>query len=81
MISPALALAFAGALVPVLFSYGGSHTVTFMAAEVRDAPRTLPRGLVMGVLGVIALYLAVNLACLRAWVQKNLLARKPPLPT
>ena len=63
---PGLWLAFAGALVPVLFSYGGAHTTTFMAGEVRDAQRTLPRGLVIGVLGVIALYLAVNLACLRA---------------
>jgi APA family basic amino acid/polyamine antiporter len=59
-----LVLAFANALVPVLFSYGGSHTTTFMAAEVRDSARTLPSGLVLGVLGVIALYLAVNLACL-----------------
>lgn len=59
-----LALAFAAALVPILFSYGGSHTTTFMAAEVRDAARTLPRGLVIGVLAVVALYLAVNLACL-----------------
>jgi basic amino acid/polyamine antiporter, APA family len=61
-----LLLAFAGALVPILFSYGGAHTTTFMAGEVRDVQRILPRGLVIGVLGVIALYLAVNLACLRA---------------
>jgi basic amino acid/polyamine antiporter, APA family len=57
--------AFAAALVPVIFSYGGSHTATFMAGEVREPERTLPRGLVLGVLGVIALYLAVNVACLR----------------
>jgi APA family basic amino acid/polyamine antiporter len=77
-ISPSLALAFAAALVPVLFSYGGSHTTTFMAAEVRDAARTLPRGLVMGVLGVITLYLAVNLACLRALGAQELAQSKTP---
>jgi APA family basic amino acid/polyamine antiporter len=65
-IGPSLTIAFAGALVPVLFSYGGSHTTTFMAAEVRDAARTLPRGLVMGVLGVVGLYVAINLACLHS---------------
>jgi APA family basic amino acid/polyamine antiporter len=73
-----LTAAFAGALVPVLFSYGGAHTTTFMAAEVRDAPRTLPRGLVMGILGVIALYLAVNLACLRSLGAAGLAATKTP---
>ncbi len=73
-----LAAAFAGALVPVLFSYGGSHTTTFMAAEVRDAPRTLPRGLIMGILGVIALYLAVNLACLNSLGADGLARSKTP---
>jgi APA family basic amino acid/polyamine antiporter len=58
--------AFAAALVPVLFAYGGWHTATFVASEVKDAPRTLPRGLVLGVSGVILLYLAVNLVCLMA---------------
>jgi APA family basic amino acid/polyamine antiporter len=61
-----LLTAFAAAMVPVLFAYGGSHTTTFMAGEVRDPRRDLPRGLVLGVLGVVALYVAVNLVCLRA---------------
>ena len=49
-----------------------------MAAEVRDAPRTLPRGLVVGILGVIALYLAVNLACLRSLGAAGLAESKTP---
>ena len=72
------ATAFAAALVPVLFSYGGAHTTTFMAAEVRDVRRVLPRGLVMGILGVIALYLAVNVACLRALGSAGLAQTKAP---
>ena len=38
-----LITAFAAALVPVMFAYGGSHTTTFMAGEVRDPMRTMPR--------------------------------------
>jgi APA family basic amino acid/polyamine antiporter len=58
-----IAPALAAALVPVLFAYGGWHTTTFMAAEVCDARRNLPRGLVLGVLGVTVLYLGVNFVC------------------
>jgi basic amino acid/polyamine antiporter, APA family len=57
--------AFAAALVPVLFAYGGSHTTTFMAGEIREPRRNLPWGLVLGVLGVVVLYLGVNGVCLR----------------
>jgi APA family basic amino acid/polyamine antiporter len=70
--------AFAAALVPVFFSYGGSHTTTFVAGEVRDPGRNLPRGLVVGVCGVIALYLAVNYACLRVLGVEQLGATKTP---
>jgi APA family basic amino acid/polyamine antiporter len=53
------------AMVPVAFAYGGWQTATFVAGEIRDARRDLSRGLLIGVGGVVALYLAVNLACLR----------------
>src|ERR1700757_2150926 len=53
------------AMVPVAFAYGGWQTATFIAAEIRDPRRDLSRGLLLGVSGVVALYLAVNLACLR----------------
>jgi basic amino acid/polyamine antiporter, APA family len=53
------------AMVPVAFAYGGWQTATFIAGEIRDARRDLSRGLLIGVGGVVALYLAVNLACLR----------------
>jgi basic amino acid/polyamine antiporter, APA family len=56
--------AFGAALVSVLFAYGGWHTATFVAGEVKNPRRTLPLGLVFGVSGVIALYLAVNYTCL-----------------
>src|SRR5213083_2628468 len=52
------------AMVPIAFAYGGWQTATFVAGEMRDTRRDLARGLLIGVGGVVALYLAVNLACL-----------------
>jgi APA family basic amino acid/polyamine antiporter len=56
----------AAALVPVLFSYGGWQQTNFVAGELRDPRRTLPRALVLGVLVVVAVYLGANVAYLRA---------------
>jgi APA family basic amino acid/polyamine antiporter len=61
-----LATAAGAAMVPVLFAYGGWQTANFIAEEVRDSRKNLPRGLVLGVLGVIVLYLGVNFICVRA---------------
>lgn len=58
--------AFGAALIPVQFAYGGWQTSCFVAGEVRNPQRTLPRGLFLGVLGVIAVYLSVNFVCVRA---------------
>jgi APA family basic amino acid/polyamine antiporter len=57
---------FGAAMVPVLFAYGGWQTANFLAAEVKEPKKNLPRGLLLGVLGVVALYLGVNWVCLRA---------------
>ncbi|MGI8889959.1 MAG: APC family permease [Chthoniobacterales bacterium] len=64
--SGSLLLAFGAAMTPVLFAYGGWQTSSFLGGEVRDAQRTLPRGLILGVLGVIAVYVSVNFVYLRA---------------
>lgn len=61
----AVCMALAAAMVPVFFAYGGWHTTTFVCGEVREPRRTLSRALVLGVCGVIVLYLAVNYVCLR----------------
>ena len=62
----AMLLAVSTALVPVLFSYGGWQQTNFVAEEMRDAERTLPRALVLGVLIVVGVYLASNVAYIRA---------------
>jgi APA family basic amino acid/polyamine antiporter len=53
-------------LIPVLFAYGGWQCASFMTSELRDPGRDLSRAMVVGVLGVIALYLSVNVVCIAA---------------
>jgi APA family basic amino acid/polyamine antiporter len=57
--------AFGAAMAPVLFAYGGWQTSSFVSGELRDPTRDLPRALLLGVGGVIALYLGVNWVCVR----------------
>jgi APA family basic amino acid/polyamine antiporter len=52
--------AFGAALVPVIFAYGGWQTATFVAGEIKEPRKNLPRGLLWGVAGVVLLYLAAN---------------------
>ncbi len=61
-----LLTAFGAALIPVLFAYGGWQTANFIAGEIDDPRKNLPRALLLGVAGVVVLYLAVNIVCLRA---------------
>src|SRR5204862_456606 len=73
-----LATRLPAAVVPIAFAYGGWQVATFVAGEMRDAPRDLSRGLLIGVGGVVALYLAVNLACLRVLGPAGLDATTTP---
>src|SRR5215203_1070741 len=65
-------------LVPILFTYGGWQTASFVSGEMRDPQRDLARGLLLGVCGVILLYTLVNVACLRALGAEGLAATKTP---
>jgi APA family basic amino acid/polyamine antiporter len=56
----------AAAMVPVQFAYGGWQTASFVSGEMRDPRRDLPRGLFIGVAGVIIVYVLVTYVCLRA---------------
>ena len=58
--------AFGAAMAPVLFAYGGWQTSSFVSGELRDPTRDLPRALILGVSGVVLLYLGVNWVCVRA---------------
>jgi amino acid transporter len=48
------------ALIPVLWAFGGWTEAAYVAEEVRDPRRNLPRAIIGGLLGATALYLAVN---------------------
>jgi APA family basic amino acid/polyamine antiporter len=49
-----------------------------VAGEMRNPRRDLSRGLVMGVIGVVVLYLAVNFACVRVLGPDGLAATRIP---
>lgn len=74
----ATVLAIGAALVPVLFSYGGWQQTGAVAEELKDPARTLPRALVLGVIIVVATYLLVNVAYLRALGVNGLASSTAP---
>ncbi len=53
------------AMILVLYAYGGWNDTAFVAAEVRDPRRNLPRSLILGTIAITAMYLLINLAYLR----------------
>lgn len=53
------------ALIPVLFAYGGWQSTNFVAEELRQPTRDLPRALVLGVIGVVVTYVLANAVYLR----------------
>lgn len=65
-LSTGLLSSFGAAMIPVVFAFGGWHTATFAAAEIKDPRRDLPRALIMGVIAVALLYTSVNYVCVRA---------------
>ena len=77
-LSPSLIAAIGAAMIPIAFAYGGWQTATFIAGEMRDPRRELSRGLIAGVLGVVALYLSVNFVCLRVLGAAGLAATHTP---
>ena len=50
------------ALIFVLFAYGGWNDAAFVAAEVRDVRRNIPRALLAGLGTITVIYLLVNTA-------------------
>jgi APA family basic amino acid/polyamine antiporter len=69
---------FGAAMVPVLFAYGGWQTSNYIASEIRDPRKTLPRALLLGVLGIIALYVSVNFVYVELLGPTGLAATETP---
>ena len=70
--------AIGAALTPVMFSYGGWQTSSFVAGEMRNPQRDLARGLLLGVAGVVILYTAVAFVCVHALGPVALAQSKTP---
>jgi APA family basic amino acid/polyamine antiporter len=51
---------FLFAFIPVMFTYSGWNAAAYMAEEIRDPGRNVPRALLMGTVAVIAIYLLMN---------------------
>jgi len=70
--------ALGSALVPILFTYGGWQQTNFIAEEIVEPERNLPRALVLGVAIVVAVYLLTNIAYLRVLGVEGLAASTAP---
>ena len=53
------------ASLPVLFAFGGWQHVCYIADEVKEPQRNVPRAILLGVAGVGVTYLLINLAYMR----------------
>lgn len=57
---------FGLAMILVLYTYGGWNDAAFVAAEVRDPKRNIPRALILGTCLITLIYLLVNTAYILA---------------
>jgi len=66
------------ALIPALFAYGGWAHANNVGGELRDGDRTLPRAIVLGMCGVIVVYVLASAAYLRALGVEGLAGSSAP---
>ncbi|HEV8582512.1 MAG TPA: amino acid permease [Thermoanaerobaculia bacterium] len=74
---PFLSAFFAG-LVPAMFAYGGWQNLNYVAEEVREPQRNLPRAILIGVFCVIAVYVSANVAYVHVLGAPALAATQTP---
>ena len=74
---PLLSAFFAG-LVPAMFAYGGWQNLNFVAEEVKDPQRNLPRAILIGVACVILVYVGANVAYVHVLGAEGLAATQTP---
>jgi APA family basic amino acid/polyamine antiporter len=69
--SPVRVTSWLLALVPVMFSYSGWNAAVYVAEEIKEPVRNVPRALLIGTGGTVALYLALNALYLRVVPQDH----------
>ncbi len=70
--------AFFAGLVPAMFAYGGWQNLNYVAEEVKEPQRNLPRAILIGVFCVIAVYVSANVAYVHVLGAESLAATKTP---
>ncbi|GAB7029474.1 APC family permease [Streptomyces sp. NPDC021749] len=55
---------FAAGLTIGIYDYLGYHTIAYMGAEIRHPGRTVPRAIIAAILGIMALYLLLQIGTL-----------------
>ena len=68
----------ATAFAPVLFAYGGWQQTNYIAEEIIEPERNLPRALLIGVAVVVLIYLLANAAYLRTLGARGLAGSHAP---
>jgi APA family basic amino acid/polyamine antiporter len=69
---------FGATMIPVLFAYGGFQTSNYVAGEIREPRKNLPKALLLGVIGVIVLYVSANFIYVQALSPAGLAATDTP---
>ncbi len=72
------AASIGAALIPVLFAYGGWQSTNFVAAELKQPRRDLPRAILLGVIGVVLVYVLANVAYMKVLGVAGLAASTAP---
>ena len=73
--APVRATSWLLALVPVMFSYSGWNAAVYVAEEIKQPVKNVPRALMIGTLGTVALYLALNALYLRVVPQEQFVGK------
>lgn len=71
--------AIVASLVAVLWAYEGWQTITYCSGEMRDPGYVMPRGFVLGVIGLVVIYVTVNAACAYGLGASGLSASRQPV--
>jgi APA family basic amino acid/polyamine antiporter len=74
--SPSMLTAIGVALIAVFWAYDGWVYITFVAGEVKDPQRNLPRSLILGMLLVGVVYIAINAVYLYALPMREIAAHE-----
>jgi amino acid transporter len=68
--------AFGAAMITCLFAYDGWNNLNYVTEELQDPERNLPRAIILGSLGVMAVYVLVNIAYLAVLTPQEMVASK-----